>query len=154
MADHFVNNFVAFEDLPEDNVFAIEVRCLDVGDEELGGVGVGASVGHGQQVRFGEGHHEILIFEFATIDGITARAISFGDVATLSHEIVDDAMESSSLVAERLSSGSVNGVFSITKLDKVLHSLGRGFPKHPEHNTACIHPLYLDVEKDAFSDFS
>lgn len=40
---------VATDDLPEDHVLPIQVRCGLDGDEELGAIGVRPRVGHGQQ---------------------------------------------------------------------------------------------------------
>ena len=42
----FLDNLHAIDDLPEDYVFAIEVRAGFEGDEELRGIGVPAAVGH------------------------------------------------------------------------------------------------------------
>ena len=45
------------------------------GDEELGAVGVGASVGHGQQVGLGVLDLEVLIGELLAVDGLSAGTL-------------------------------------------------------------------------------
>ena len=43
-----VDDVLTFGDFTEDGVFAVEVWCGEVGDEELAAVGAGAGVGHGE----------------------------------------------------------------------------------------------------------
>lgn len=47
--------------LTENDVLAIEPGCLHSGDEELGPIGVGASISHGQKKRFVVLQIEVLI---------------------------------------------------------------------------------------------
>ena len=46
------------------------------GHEELRSVGVGATVGHGEKVRFGVFNGELLIGKGSSIDGFAALSIS------------------------------------------------------------------------------
>jgi hypothetical protein len=43
---------------------------LDGGDEELGAVGVGSSVGHGEEAGGGVLEGEVLVGELLTVDGL------------------------------------------------------------------------------------
>lgn len=49
--------------MAEDDVLAIQPAGGDGGDEELGAIGVGTSVGHGQDTRAGVLESEVLILE-------------------------------------------------------------------------------------------
>ena len=44
-----LDQIVVVDDLAENDVLAVQPRGLDGGDEELGSVGVGSGVGHGQE---------------------------------------------------------------------------------------------------------
>ena len=59
---------------------------------------------------------EVLIRELLSVDGLTTRAITTSKVATLEHELGDDAVEGGALVAEALSAGA--------ELTEVLGGLG------------------------------
>ena len=43
---HGIDHFLTLDHLSEHDVLAVEPGALDEGDEELGAVGVGTSVGH------------------------------------------------------------------------------------------------------------
>jgi len=93
-------------DFAEDDVLAIQPGGDDGGDEELGAVGVGICVGHGQQSRFGVSSLKVLIRKLLAVDGLAAGAISTSEVTTLQHELRDDTMEGGALVAESLLTGA------------------------------------------------
>lgn len=81
-----LDNLVALEDFTEDDVAAIEPtgchlleqismirdegisRGDDSGDEELGSIGVGAGVGHGELALLGVLELEVLILELVAVD--------------------------------------------------------------------------------------
>src|SRR2546430_241358 len=44
----FVDDILAFDHAPKDGMFAIQMGSLLMGDEELAPVGIGPSVGHGE----------------------------------------------------------------------------------------------------------
>merc|ERR1719480_366381 len=97
-----VDNVHALDDLSEHHVLAIEPLGLSGAEEKLGTVGVGPSVGHGEDSRSGVLQLEVLILELVAIDGLASSSVSGGEVATLAHEVGDDAMEGGSLVAVAL----------------------------------------------------
>lgn len=59
---------------------------------------------------------EVLILEPSAVDGLSASAVVVGEVTTLAHEIRDHPVETATLVAETLLSG--------TKRAEVLRRLG------------------------------
>ncbi len=63
-------------DLAEDDVVTIEPRARDGGDEELGAVGVGTSVGHGEAAGLLVAKLEGLIGELHAVDGLTTGTIA------------------------------------------------------------------------------
>ena len=100
-----LESFLTVSHVAENDVLAIKVREGIKAEEELGAVGVGTSVGHGQAADArvlatlaGEG----LVGELVAVDGLAAGAVVVGEVATLAHEALDDAVEAGTLVAEAL----------------------------------------------------
>jgi len=87
-------------------VLVIQPSGLHGTDEELGSVGVGASVGHRQNSGAGVLQTEVLIGELVAIDGLASSAVVVGKIATLAHEVWNDAMETRSLVAKALLAGA------------------------------------------------
>jgi hypothetical protein len=93
-------------DLAEDDVAAVQPGGHDGGDEELGAVGVGASVGHGQQTGAVVLQLEVLIGKLLAVDGLAASTVTAGEVTALEHEVGDDSVEGRALVAEALLAGA------------------------------------------------
>ena len=81
---------------------AIEVGCIHKGHEELGSVCAWASIGHRQGASALMLQVEVLVFELVPVDGLSARAISIGEVAALRHEVWNDAVELGALEVQRL----------------------------------------------------
>jgi hypothetical protein len=71
-------------------VLAVQPGSLGGGEEELGAVGVGASVGHGENTSTGVLQDEVLVLELVAIDGFATSAVVVGEVASLAHEVGDD----------------------------------------------------------------
>lgn len=55
-------------DLTEDDVLAVEPRGDNGGDEKLGSVGVGSSVGHGEEERSVVSELEVLVGKLVSVD--------------------------------------------------------------------------------------
>ena len=55
-------------------------------DEELGAIGVFASICHAEQALLGMLQLEVLILELGSVDGLSSSAISICEVSTLNHE--------------------------------------------------------------------
>lgn len=75
----------------EDGMLAIQPGGLDSADEELGSVGVGSSVGHGEDTRSSVLEDEVLISELLTVDGLATSAVASGEVCKIEkirHEIL------------------------------------------------------------------
>jgi len=66
---------VARHDLAEDDMAAVEPGGDDGGDEELGAVGVGPGVGHGEEEGLVVGELEVLVCELLAVDGFPTRAL-------------------------------------------------------------------------------
>jgi len=89
----------AMNDLAEHDMLAIEPTGGHGRDEELRAVGVGASIGHREQIRAVVLQGEVLIVEPVAKDRLATSAIVLGEVATLEHEFGDDTVEQRVFVA-------------------------------------------------------
>lgn len=96
---HYVH---ALDNVAKDYVSAVQPGSLHGGDEELGSVGVGASVSHGEDTRSGMLEDEILVGKLLSVDGLASSAIMVGEVTPLQHEVWDDTVEGGASVAEAL----------------------------------------------------
>lgn len=113
----------AIENLTEHNVFAVQPAGLHSGDEELGAVGVGTSVSHGEETRASVLELEVLISELVAVDGFSTSAVEASEVTTLKHEVLDDAVEDGALEAEGLA-GAALTLLTGAEAAEVLGSLG------------------------------
>lgn len=90
------------DNVAEDGVLAIQPGGLDGADEELGTVGVGASVGHGEDTGASVLQGEVLISELLAVDGLATGTVAAGEVTSLEHELGDDAVEGGTGITEAL----------------------------------------------------
>ena len=97
-----IEDIESIGNLSEDDVGTVEMGSIDEAEEELGAVGAWTSVGHGEDASAGVLVLEVLIIELSTIDTLTASTVSFGEIATLSHEIWNDSVEFAALEVEGL----------------------------------------------------
>lgn len=130
-------------------MLAIQPRSIGSTKEELTTVGVGTSIGHGQDTYTKATKHEtvnkkqwtsyqdhiailflhawtsvlqseVLIFKLVAIDGLSTSAVVVGEVTSLAHELGDDTVESGSLVAET----TLTGAESTEVLSSARHHIG------------------------------
>ena len=113
----------ALNNLAEDDVLAVQPRAGDRADEELGTVGVRASVSHRQDTGTSVLVDEVLISELSTIDGLTTDARAVSEITSLEHELGDNSVENRVLEVQRLSTLS-HSLLSSAKSSEVLGSLG------------------------------
>src|SRR5690606_25520878 len=93
-----VDHRQTFGDLAEHGVAAVQPVGLDVGDEELAAVGVGAGIGHGQHAALVRDAVAGFVLE-AVAGAATAGALG---AAALDHEVRDDAVERQAVVEPAL----------------------------------------------------
>lgn len=86
---------------------------------------VGASVGHGEKAGDRVLLGEVLVLELLAVDGLATPAVAHGEVTTLEHELLDDAVEAAALVVERLAAAA-GSLLSGAKSTEVLGSAGGG----------------------------
>jgi len=116
-------------------VLAVEPGGDDGGDEELGAVGVGSCVGHGEETGLGVAEGEVLISKLAAVDGLTASAVAAGEVTTLEHELGDHTVESAALVAEGLATAT-DTLLTSAEAAEVLGGLGDNVREEGEDDAA------------------
>ena len=119
-----IEHIATTDDVTEDDVSSVEVRSVDEAEEELGAVRVWASVGHGEDTSSSVLVDEVLVSEVGSVDRLATSAVSFGKVATLSHEASDDTMEGAALEGEILARMLAFATLSSAELAEVLRSLG------------------------------
>lgn len=90
------------KELTKDDMYAVEVRGGLEREEELAAVGVRPGVGHGEEARLVVRNAEVFVREGRAVDALSARAVGVGEVAALSHEAGDDAMEDGAFVMQLL----------------------------------------------------
>ena len=83
-------------------MLVVQPGGLDRGDEELGAVGVGTRVGHGEEARRGVLDQEVLVVELRSVDRLAPGSVKPLEVSALQHELWDDPVEDRPLVREPL----------------------------------------------------
>lgn len=84
----------------------VQPGSLNSSNKELGSIGVGSCVGHGQNTRSSVLEGKVFILEFGTVDGPSSSAIVVGEVTTLAHEVGNDTVEGGPLVSITLFSSA------------------------------------------------
>lgn len=93
------HNIHAGQNLAEDNVTSVQPAGLLGCNEELRAIGVLASIGHAQPTGTIVLQLEVLILEAFTVNGASAGTVTLGEVTTLDHEVLNDAVELAAFVA-------------------------------------------------------
>ena len=118
-----LDELLSGNNLSEDNVLSVQPGGGDGGDEELGSVGVGSSVGHGKEERLAVSVLEVLISELLSVDALTSGSVTLGEVTTLQHELGDHSVERAGLEVEGLS-GLADSLLTSAESTEVLSGLG------------------------------
>lgn len=103
---YFLHNVHALFHMAKHNMFAVQPVCLYGANEELGAVGVGARIGHGQNTRPLVLQLEVLVRKAASIDGLSPRAVVVGEVTSLAHEGRNHSVECGPFVSKALLPGA------------------------------------------------
>jgi len=121
-------------------MLAIKPAGLGSADKELGAIGVGSSVGHGEGANINVLQGEVLILELVAVDRLATSAVSCSEVTTLTHEARDNSVEGRALEAEAL--------LSSAQSTEVLSCAGHNIFSQLEDNTASGVTTNGDVEED------
>jgi len=109
---HQVNNFLSFHNLTKNDMLAVEMGRQGGGNEELRAIGVGAGVGHGEEIFLIVADEELgvpvkaLVLEFLAVDGFPSSPVMISKVTSLAHESPDDAVETGPFIAKALFTGA------------------------------------------------
>ena len=98
------HHFHTLNDLAENDVLSIQMRSGHRRNKELRTIGVSSSIRHGKKTRLVVLVDKVLVVERFAINRLTTSSISSSEISSLNHEITDDAVESASLIVQRLSS--------------------------------------------------
>jgi hypothetical protein len=96
----FIHNILTHNHFTEDCMLAIEVRCGQVSDEKLAAIGVRSGVGHGENSCLGVLQRAVDLIG-KTVSWATRTGASW--VASLNHEIGNDAVKCHAVVISTLS---------------------------------------------------
>ena len=140
-----LDDIKAFDNGAEDDVLAVEPWGLDGGDEELGAVGILASIGHRQHARSVVLQLEIFVRELGAVYGLAPGPVALGEVTALDHEALNNSVERAALVAE-------GRVARLGQLVEVLDRLWHNIPEEPDDDSAQRLATPCDVEVDLVSD--
>jgi hypothetical protein len=94
---------------------------------------------------------EVLVLELAAIDRLAASAVAVGEIASLEHEVRDDAMELGATVGELLAR-LADTLLSSAKRTEVLHSLGNARAEQTHHDAARRLAVNGDIKVDLVGD--
>lgn len=142
-----LDNLHSLDNLPEHDMLAIEMRGVHSGDEELGSVGAGSSVGHGEKADSVVTKLKVFVGELCAVDGLTTTARALGEVTALEHEVRDDTVEDAVLVVKRLAHLS-NTLLTSAKCTEVLGSLGDNVVTENKLDSASGATANAAVKKD------
>ena len=96
---NLIKDIESITDVPKNAMSSIKVGSSYETKEELGSIGIGASICHGKDSSFSmHSFVQSLICEFVTIDTLSSSTISNREVTSLCHESRNDSMECASLV--------------------------------------------------------
>ena len=97
-------------------MLTIKMWCFLVANEERCSIGVGASVGHGENAGVSVGHPDLFIGKLGTISTLSFLSfVVLHDLATLHHEAGDDSLKNSLFVMDihtKLSSAKETEIFT------------------------------------------
>ncbi len=127
---------------------AVEPAGVGSCDEKLAAIGAGASVGHGQAERL-VSQFEVLILKARAVDGLAASTVSSGEVATLDHEVGDDAVEGAALVPQ---GAPILFDVAFAERDEVFDGFGDSGAEHVEDNVTGSSAADVDGEDDLVGD--
>merc|ERR1712018_1057371 len=119
----------------------------------MGTVGVGASVGHGQDARTGVLQGEVLGLELVAIDGLSSSSIAGSEVSPLAHEVGDHSVEGGALVAESLLSSAQSTEVLSSLVDNIIPQLHDDFANwgaicgHIKENSCGCHYFRFSLSK-------
>jgi len=116
-------------------MLAVQPVCNDSRNKELRAVRSRTSISHRQHERLGVLQLEVLISELLAIDALATSAVSAGEVASLAHKILDNAVEARALVVKGLA-GLAHALFASAQCTEVFGRLWNNICEEFEDNAA------------------
>jgi hypothetical protein len=139
---HLLDHVQTLHHLSKDHMLAIQPLGFDGAEEKLAAIGVGSSVGHGEDPGTGVLQLEVLVLELITVNGLASSAVVVGEVATLAHKLRNDAVEGGGLEAEALFTGAERA--------EILGRLGHDVAAQFHDDAADRSSVRRDVHEDAW----
>jgi len=134
-----LDNVHSLGDGAEDDVLSVQPGGLCGAEEELGAVGPGSGVGHGQDSGSLVLQGEVLVGELGAVDRLATGAVVVGEVSTLAHEVRDNPVKGRSLESKSL--------LVRAKSPEVLGSLGHDIGTKLHDNTTGVGSTDGDIKE-------
>merc|ERR1719326_691023 len=117
--------------------------------EKLRAIGVGTTIRHAQQppLRVLDCQAPRLIVKFAPIHGLAASAITQLEVATLTHEAWNNAMELGTLIMQWPLRRQTSSSFACAQAPEILDSLRTGIVVELEDHATYVDATDLNLHK-------
>ena len=126
---NLLDDLHALHHLSEHHVLPVQPLGLGGAEEELGAIGVGARVSHGQDARPGVLQREVLILELVAVDGLASGSVAGSEVSALAHEVGNHAVEGGALVAVALLPGAQGAEILAGPRNNIVPQLHDNLPK-------------------------
>uniref|UniRef100_A0A0E9X487 Uncharacterized protein n=1 Tax=Anguilla anguilla TaxID=7936 RepID=A0A0E9X487_ANGAN len=136
---HRLHSIQPFNDFSKHHMLTVQPFGVCCADEELGTIGVGPSIGHGEGAKPSMLQSEVLIRKLVAIDGLAPSSIVVCEVTALTHEVWDDTVEARPLVAKAL--------LPSTEGTEVLCSLWDNISPQLHYNSAVALPSIVISKK-------
>jgi len=94
---HLLDDVESTFNVTENDVLAVQPAGLDCADEELGAIGVGPGIGHGENSWSSMCQLEVLVSELLAVDALASCTVAAGEVSALAHEVGNDPVEGGTL---------------------------------------------------------
>jgi len=133
---------VSVDNGTEDDVFTVEPRRLRGAQEELTSVGVRTGIGHTQYSRSDVCESEVFIGELIAVNGLSAGPVVASEVAALTHETGNDAVEGTAL------EGELSALLAGAECTEVLSGLWYHIGTEFHGDTTSISAANGDIEED------
>mmetsp|Transcript_5974 Transcript_5974/g.9974 ORF Transcript_5974/g.9974 Transcript_5974/m.9974 type:complete len:299 (-) Transcript_5974:802-1698(-) len=144
---HLTNDVHALHHVPKHYVLTVEMRRVLGSDEELASICTRSCVRHAQLTLSCVLKSKVLVGKLLSVDRFAACTISICKVTTLNHKVLDDTMESATLVMQGLAHGTL-ALLASTERSKVLCRFWNNIGIQSHDDTSHVLVALFDVKEN------